>query len=1003
MAKFFRLILKKLEDTWEDDGDNKFLKFTLIFVIIGFVQQAISSGFGVLTYAAPQGIVSLQTAWSIETAQAILRSWDSHAQKGVYLNLVIDTFFFIPTYIALLFGMCKWAIGHYSSKNKVKKYGNLLICAGVSDILENVCLVTMIAIYSNGHNFGEWLSILTSVWCILKLTIILAALIYCFFAALQDRYAHGFYHLVRLVGVSIIIPMVAFAVLTFNQGLEALRVLAEDMLTMSDFVSVGRAVGRLTLAIVSGLFLASMVGFWARLLIARLYKFQPIPSNEKWAAEYLPRACAAATLFVIALGCIEAAAPQGTNHVPVPMGEKVILYFMGTPAMIGSVIAFIIHKKIKTPKKLDPNELVRISTNEKGLINNLGFRLSLLTLIVIFAVNFILAGPANALFTCATGPVFWLFMGLSMILITFSIVVLQGVRTGLPLIYIPLIAYVFISALDLGDNHRVRITTAPDTNHSSTHQTTDEATTFNAWLTARADRSRYNKDHPYPVFFVAAEGGGIRAAYQTTQTLAAIQQENPAFAQHLFAISSVSGGSVGAAVFTAMADRFASNTNAFPKVNEPVLSDDKHDLTWPDVSNRILGHDLLSPVISGTFTGNFLQRFIPISLPWTDQSRGLEYALEWAWADGTQGVDQPAARNALQNHHGVSGGMQMLDDHFEPHKFQAVDSKQSIQPSNPFQRSFYTLASDLENKATPALFLNTTCVETGDRMVIAALRPANPNGGTRGFKVDDDGFVNGLPSIYDLHLLAGVAPDEDIELSTAACLSARFPLFLSAGWIAERKLPKELHSNAIYPRAKRRYVDGGYFENSGVTTLLDIMHALKVNEKLDTMSLTTLGGQTIWWQPIIITLNSDPPSSQDALKSLNGLQFTNRPLAEAWDVLAPIQGAVAGFSQHNSDNLSRLRSQFSPEDHLRTGSQKRYLPFHFQGYSTTFPLGWLLSKKMRGEMEWEIGSPSDCLTQEYRKTKDYQDNMDREKNGSIDACRLSNKNSFNAISTLLSQ
>ena len=53
----------------------------------------------------------------------------------------------------------------------------------------------------------------------------------------------------------------------------------------------------------------------------------------------------------------------------------------------------------------------------------------------------------------------------------------------------------------------------------------------------------------YPVFVVSAQGGGLYAAYNTATFLARLIDLCPGFRRHLFAISSVSGGSVGAAVF----------------------------------------------------------------------------------------------------------------------------------------------------------------------------------------------------------------------------------------------------------------------------------------------------------------------------------------------------------------------------------------------------------------------------------------------------------------------
>ncbi|MFX7866411.1 hypothetical protein ABTK37_20655, partial [Acinetobacter baumannii] len=60
----------------------------------------------------------------------------------------------------------------------------------------------------------------------------------------------------------------------------------------------------------------------------------------------------------------------------------------------------------------------------------------------------------------------------------------------------------------------------------------------------------------FPLYVVAAEGGGIYAATHAASFLAEIQDMCPGFSHHLFAISGVSGGSVGAAVFNALTRDF---------------------------------------------------------------------------------------------------------------------------------------------------------------------------------------------------------------------------------------------------------------------------------------------------------------------------------------------------------------------------------------------------------------------------------------------------------------
>src|SRR5262249_4658032 len=123
------------------------------------------------------------------------------------------------------------------------------------------------------------------------------------------------------------------------------------------------------------------------------------------------------------------------------------------------------------------------------------------------------------------------------------------------------------------------------------------------WLKNRADLHEYET---YPVFVVSAEGGGLRAAYYTALVLASIQDRCPAFAQHTFAISGVSGGSLGAAVFAALAARSAKNQAGLScNLNLPMAGD------MATKADKILRQDFLSPLLAFGLYPDLAQRFLP--------------------------------------------------------------------------------------------------------------------------------------------------------------------------------------------------------------------------------------------------------------------------------------------------------------------------------------------------------------------------------------------------------
>lgn len=223
------------------------------------------------------------------------------------------------------------------------------------------------------------------------------------------------------------------------------------------------------------------------------------------------------------------------------------------------------------------------------------------------------------------------------------------------------------------DNHALR---AVESGVAATPRPTTELH-FVDWLKERGIETGVPREEElYPVFIAAAEGGGIRAAYWTASVLATLEESHPGFACHLFAVSGVSGGSVGASVFSALiADAAESSSYRCASSSEPdagpLLAD----------AQEILGRDHLGPLLAGLLFPDLLQRFLPLNvLP--DRAEYLERSWEDSW--------------------------------------------QRTRNNERFSESFQSLWSSDKTKYTvPSLFLNATWVENGERTVISNLRPAS--------------------------------------------------------------------------------------------------------------------------------------------------------------------------------------------------------------------------------------------------------------------------------------
>jgi predicted acylesterase/phospholipase RssA len=154
---------------------------------------------------------------------------------------------------------------------------------------------------------------------------------------------------------------------------------------------------------------------------------------------------------------------------------------------------------------------------------------------------------------------------------------------------------------------------------------------FVAWFRARADAAGASEE--YPVFFVAAQGGGVRAAYWTSTLLAALEERYPGFTDHVYAVSGVSGGSVGAAVFAAMYSELPARGD---EGCAPLVPGGIHGLR-PCVA-YVFSWDLLGPTV-----GTLLFNDIPFGWLQRRRARALEQSLELAWSGSvtSRAFEQP--------------------------------------------------------------------------------------------------------------------------------------------------------------------------------------------------------------------------------------------------------------------------------------------------------------------------------------------------------------------------
>ncbi len=493
---------------------------------------------------------------------------------------------------------------------------------------------------------------------------------------------------------------------------------------------------------------------------------------------------------------------------------------------------------------------------------------------VVFTYGYSRLGPA-------LGSATVVLFAMSLMIPAGTALVYFGNRFQVPVIGLLLALAVAFSLFN--DNHRVRQTPgmrpyepaaqamarkqlSVESQRRSLQRYRDLETYFTAWL------EELKPLHPggaIPVVLVAAEGGGIRAAYWTASVLAELQDRAAAlgldFGRDVFAISGVSGGSLGAAVFAAL---LKAPYDAGHGDDDAPCGDDP-DAAYRCRAQRILARDFLSPTVTVLLFPDLLQRFLPIAI-FDDRAVALEHAWEQAW--------------------------------------------QRYETGDCFAKAFEDLWRE-DAFAAPLLFLNSTVVETGNRIIF------NP------IAFDSQSFGRTFHDAYNAASVIGA----QAPLSTAVHMSARFTYVSPAGTI-ERQDPERTPDEPAWFRV----VDGGYFENSGAVTLDEILLALKRETKKTGVQI----------QPIVIHISNDPiRKPKQVLKESPGKHVL------AGEALSPVRALLHTRPARGYQARDVLAERVTAAADEEPGA---HVHFGLCAYGVKLPLGWMLSRLAQEDMTHQL-------------------------------------------------
>ena len=529
-------------------------------------------------------------------------------------------------------------------------------------------------------------------------------------------------------------------------------------------------------------------------------------------------------------------------------------------------ILYICHKYLPPIRNIKQNH----PANLWGVSPLTGLAVVILTILVINIAIACYPVKAASLF----GPVGIFFLFFSLLNLATSLLCYIYDHHQIPILSPLIIGALLWVYFATNDNHAIRQT------YKQSPPTLNATSAFKAWINERDDLEDY-KNTPYPVFIITAEGGGLYAAAHSAFALSQIQEKCPAFAHHSFAISSVSAGSLGAAVFSALLKAMPP-----PKIQNlpnnkkcPLEAIPTNHLQ--DKVEEFFHHDFLTPLLSAGLFPDFSQRFLPLPIKGTDRALAFEKSLEQAWAN--------------------------------------IISKDHPDLKNLFEQGSRSIWSPEED--SPAILMNATTVQSGDRMVISPFRLITNHITFTGNQLD---WLNN---------------DYQVPLSTATSISARFPIIL----------PPASHTHQGYRNKKRQFMDGGFYEKSGIISAINLIQTLshqhqKPNDKTSFKNSPSCTSENI----IILKLDKENRKQMVCFIIINIKALNKEPsYSHGGDYLAFIPTSYNVGLGHISSNLSMAINLYGKNRRKNIFSPyvSKLYAHHLNTDCLNLPLGWYLSKK----------------------------------------------------------
>lgn len=807
------------------------LLLTAIVTVVVWWELQLLNGW-LVSPLAHEGVVSVAMARDAGAARAIIDGW-GRARMPLAWAFVLSDFVFIFLYVALaaLSALRTGASAGWS--RGARPVVLMAAAAGVLDILENVWLMFLFA------RLDVWFAVLhfaaraRSVLIMIVAIFVLAAIIRTSWIRragttaeepcdpcrpLPPPFKNGFLpwswgHIrCALLVLSpirfnvLLLAMLWYVFLVNDQGRDALRVLVERPLGW-------RSSAFVFLAIVA----STLLWYSARVMLSFDFRYTPPPERFRFLRRWVPRVIGAAAFFLLAVSV----RAQGSS-----LPSDYIL----SRTIFGAGLLFVLLTLLRR-WWLEARQ-TRVTVYEKLKdLPPIAWAVFGGGLLIAFALLIRSLFGAGSWSVHAGTPTIVLLFGI-VLLIEGSAIIYYTNQHGVPILTLIVLWALVWSAVN--DNHTVR---------------TMPRSSIAPRLTVAEDFPQWRKQlppGPQPVFIVATEGGGVRAAYWTALVLAKLQMAYPAFAQHTYGISSVSGGSLGAAVFSGM-----------------LLHPPPPGSTFVSTADAVVKQDYLAPAVIALLQPDLLQRVNPLPHPWgfPDRAKALEQAWERAWKSQTG--------------------------------------------TSTFSEGFLATFSGVRQ---PRMLINGTLVKTGQRIITSTL------------SIRHNEFPDSVDTFDYL---------DELPVSTAVDMSTRFTYVTPAGTLRDRE-----------GREVDRVVDGGYFENSGAATALDLVNHMPGRD----------------WYPVLIVIRAAKLPMNQHVRPL-GAEYVDKspPKNFAYETLSPVRAMLATRDAHARVVLKQLADRVTEIARERGATLPVVADFCVEEHpDVPLPLGWALSERARRTMAAQL-------------------------------------------------